>query len=76
MVLDRDAWRCRVCGSYGNECDHIRPLHRGGAPLDPNNLQTLCRACHIEKTQSENGRASSAPDRADWRALVERIVKY
>ena len=32
FVFNRDGWRCRVCGRAGRlECDHVVPLHRGGA---------------------------------------------
>ena len=72
QVLDRDEWRCRICGAYGNECDHIVPLHKGGAPYDPNNLQTQCRNCHIEKTRGENERPDPARDA--WRKLVAELL--
>ena len=72
-VLDRDGWRCRHCGAYGNECDHVIPLHRGGAPYDPANLQTLCRGCHVEKTRADNGHRPD-PARKAWRALVAKIA--
>lgn len=29
--------------------DHIKPIREGGARLDINNLQSLCRACHNKK---------------------------
>lgn len=29
--------------------DHIRPIREGGARLDIENLQSLCRACHNKK---------------------------
>ena len=49
-VFDRDGWRCRKCGAASRlECDHVQPLHAGGAPWDPANLQTLCRGCHVQK---------------------------
>lgn len=34
-------------------CDHIRPLARGGPPLDEENLQVLCRACNGRKAHQE-----------------------
>ena len=52
-VLKRDNFRCVECGKAGRlEVDHISPLQRepGQDPYDVNGLQTLCRACHIEKT--------------------------
>jgi 5-methylcytosine-specific restriction protein A len=30
--------------------DHIKPIRDGGAILDDDNLQSLCRACHDAKT--------------------------
>ena len=56
-VLERDGYRCVECGRAGRlECDHVVPLQRepGQDVYDPNGLQTLCRACHIEKTRGEN----------------------
>ena len=53
--------------------DHIRPLRRGGAPYDPDNLQVLCRACHIEKTRVENRRPRTDQE-AQWDALVKAMI--
>jgi 5-methylcytosine-specific restriction endonuclease McrA len=55
-ALLRDGYRCAVCGRIvdGREAhvDHIQPrLHGGTDTLD--NLQTLCRAHHGEKTRDE-----------------------
>lgn len=66
-ILERDAGLCQSCLSKGliNECaskkfgafvDHKVPKFEGGTD-DDDNLQTLCRACHVEKTQSESSRA-------------------
>ena len=72
-IFARDGWRCRKCGKAGKlECDHIRPLHRGGDPYDPANLQTLCRPCHIEKTAGE--RAKPDPERDAWRAKLAEVA--
>jgi 5-methylcytosine-specific restriction enzyme A len=38
--------------SYGDELDHITPLHLGGSN-GVQNLQWLCRACHAEKSEAE-----------------------
>ena len=74
-VFKRDGWRCVECGRAGRlECDHVTPLQRepGQDPFDPNGLQTLCRACHIEKTRAEN-RRELTPDERAWRELVAEL---
>lgn len=37
--------------------DHIKPIREGGARLDKENLQSLCRACHNRK----HGQGASNP---------------
>ena len=64
-ALERDNWTCQNCGRYGNECDHIRPLFRGGAAYDLGNLQILCRGCHIKKSRGEV--ETPIPGREAWR---------
>ena len=73
-VLDAQNWRCQICKRYGNEVDHKIPMHKGGAAWDPDNLQCLCRSCHIAKTQKENCPALRNPDAAKWKALVNQLV--
>ena len=73
-VFERDNYECRVCHSRAGplECDHIRPVHRGGSD-ELSNLQTLCRTCHIAKTSSEN-----APDiagRDEWQRFATRGIR-
>jgi 5-methylcytosine-specific restriction protein A len=55
-VFRRDRFTCRSCRSRRRvrdlEVDHIVEIARGGAPLAYDNLQTLCRSCHREKTRS------------------------
>lgn len=46
---------CRMCQQAGRITpavlvDHITPIRDGGARLDDDNLQSLCRRCHDEKT--------------------------
>lgn len=73
QVFNRDKWRCRKCGKAGRlECDHIQPLNEGGDPLDPGNLQSLCRDCHFRKTGRENERIS--PERQEWRDYVRDLA--
>ena len=49
--------------SGGFEVDHINRIADGGHPFDEQNLQTLCKYCHREKTAEEN--AGSQPQRPD-----------
>ena len=71
--LERDGWRCRECGRYGNEIDHVTPLHRGGLPYALSNLQCLCTECHVEKTRQEN-ETWCDPERMKWRAFVAELA--
>lgn len=45
-VIMRDDGLCQICRKPGNEIDHI-----DGSSSNLNNLQLLCRACHIKKTK-------------------------
>ncbi|MFW9156242.1 HNH endonuclease [Corynebacterium striatum] len=52
-ALNRDHHQCVQCGN--TEClevDHIKNVASGGGH-NLNNLQTLCKTCHREKTRSE-----------------------
>ena len=58
-VLIRDQYQCRRCGCVvlpkDAECDHVVPLADGGRD-EMENLQTLCKTCHAEKSAGENRR--------------------
>ena len=74
LILDRDGWRCRTCGSSRSlEVDHIIGIHDGGDAYKPGNLQTLCKSCHSAKTASE-GRPIPERVRA-WRAFAAQLRK-
>lgn len=50
---------CVICAKKGRvtvavEVDHITPLYKGGAE-HPDNRQSLCKACHAEKTNEDMG---------------------
>lgn len=64
-VFDRDGWQCVQCGRRGRlECDHKIPREAGGSD-DMDNLQTLCRRCHIQKTKADVGNPDP-PGVAEW----------
>jgi len=51
---------CEHCLAQGRttaagEVDHIRAVRRGGAMLDADNLQSLCKPCHSRKTAIHDG---------------------
>ena len=71
-ALDRDSWRCVLCHKAGRlEVDHIQGLESGGAPYDLENLQSLCVACHLDKSNAERGAGIEV---LAWRAYVRQIA--
>lgn len=80
----KEVWReCRerMKARYGDpyerdrglEVDHITPISEGGHPFDPANLQTLCEACHKDKTAKENRERGQTPSR---RELNQSLFAY
>lgn len=53
--------RCWVCGSSGDEVDHVKPLNKGGAHALCN-LRPICRSCNARK-------------RDTWPYPVERLKR-
>jgi predicted restriction endonuclease len=55
LILDRDGFRCALCGKSSYEdfaelhVDHIMPYSKGGRD-DAYNLITLCKQCNLEKS--------------------------
>ena len=73
LVLDAAGWRCKSCGRAGRlEVDHLTPISRGGDPFAIDNLQALCRCCHVAKTIAEN-RKPLAPEVLAWKRLVDEL---
>ena len=69
-AFERDGWRCTECGKAGRlEAHHTVALHKGGAPYNLDNLETLCRSCHIDRH-----RRVLSPEEARWRALVDAML--
>lgn len=61
--------KCAEAGKIqpGEEVDHIQPHHNDHELMfDPDNLQTLCKACHSEKTFTENGGLTRAAILPRW----------
>ncbi|MFE2496012.1 HNH endonuclease [Streptomyces scopuliridis] len=58
LVRARGGARCARCGSLALagsvDVDHVRPLARGGEDTDQN-VQVLCRECHLAKTGEDFG---------------------
>ena len=80
-ILHRDGFRCKICGKAGRlECDHKKPVFKGGSFWDPANLQALCRDCHIKKTKSENQKRFAAENPRltrqleGWKHLVNELI--
>ena len=48
LALERDGYRCRVCGTSEHLIVHhdVEVNKDAGLALDVDNLETLCRTCH------------------------------
>jgi 5-methylcytosine-specific restriction protein A len=63
IVLKRDQGLCQPCEAAGrvtlaHEVDHRVPKAEGGTDAE-SNLQSICRICHLAKTQAEAKRGIS-----------------
>lgn len=71
MVLARDGHTCQIkganCGGVANQVDHIVPITRGGAYLDPANLRASCRRCNVS-------RANRGRNRDGWQRSSTHVV--
>ena len=63
---------CQRCGRAGRlEAHHIVPLSEGGAMYDPDNIEVLCRDCHINHHRHEC--PSTHPERKLWLEAIENF---
>ena len=58
QVMQRDGFKCVICGRTQNEgaklhVDHIKPVSKGGK-TEASNLRTLCDMCNLGKGDSYN----------------------
>ena len=68
QAFDRDRWRCQVCGKSGRlEAHHLTEIAHGGSN-DLNNLQSVCRTCHIEMHRPEESLTSG-----EWQSLMREL---
>lgn len=76
MLYSTDQGACRNCGEITDnwQADHILPVCKGGGGSSLDNFQTLCLACHQEKTYSlshQSAISSQAASILFKRALYE-----
>lgn len=63
--IRRAGYKCERCGRAGRfEVHHKRNVSRGGKKFDMNNVEVLCRDCHLGKHRSRD------PVRAEWQAML------
>ena len=76
-AIKRAHYRCEKCERRGKlEVDHKVPIHRGGPPFDIDNLQVLCRQCHIAKTAKERRNSEQCiPGQFEWDAYVRNLLR-
>ena len=54
QVLERDNWRCQVCGSMQNlQVHHLKFRSQSGDDVEQN-LITLCTECHEQMHRKAN----------------------
>ena len=74
QVLDAENWKCRLCGTYANEVDHIEPIYKGGSEYETENLQAICRGCHIQKTKQERNVSRSIEGSQEWDLVLQHLI--
>jgi hypothetical protein len=57
-ILERDGWRCQVCGSMQHLHVHHKQFRSQSGDDSEENLITLCHCCHTLAHGSENWRES------------------
>ncbi len=60
LVLERDG-RCKSCNKPPDQVHHITWLTRGGHPLDPCNMRSLCSNCHGDQNRCNRPTKTVSP---------------
>ena len=75
-ALDRDGWKCVLCSKSGRlEVDHRVAMDVGGAVYELQNIQSLCRPCHFQKTRKEREVKVTHPEVQAWRKLIASRIR-
>jgi len=51
QTMDRDGWKCRICGTTGSTLSvhHLRYAQTGNPwDVESNDLATICQSCHLD----------------------------
>ena len=68
LAFTRDKFRCVRCSRSGRlEGHHKVSLNDGGAAHEPDNVETLCRNCHILQ--------SISPMRREWARYLKHTYR-
>lgn len=72
-ALDAARWRCQRCRRAGKlEVHHRTPIDEGGDAYAQENLEVLCRGCHIDHHRGDSRRPLT-PAEARWQELVSEL---
>ena len=66
-ILRRDKYLCTKCGNPAEEVHHIihlTPQNIGDVniTMNPDNLTSLCKACHFDEHKGEHGRGRATQE--------------
>ena len=74
--IQADGYKCKLCGSWATEVDHIIPIQTPEGwerRYEWDNLQSLCTQCHNKKHKrfgKYNGRPQSPRDNDEEKSII------
>ena len=73
-TLNAADWRCSRCHGYGDEVHHVKAIAVGGDPFEPDNLEVLCRVCHLagHTATGRPGGPKRSAARLAWHARLHK----